>query len=725
MKRGIITIIIAFAACLFINGQVDYKAKGLSYVANGNYLEALSQFEAAKAVLQSKKVNHNAPEFIDIEKKIAYAKQCRVFSDQATQALNVLTDSDIQNAYTQCNTESDADQVQESLLSTLEKAKNALSNIKSKFSNDKVAKANLDKCAEIQSKINGFRGNFSEILAWKKALASNTLSAFEEFLSTYPSGNYSGAAKTKVKEFKEVVAWAEVSNSRDFESYAQYIKTYPDGIHAEEARQYLNQMGDEMCWSSNNEIGTTASYKDYISRYPSGKYITYAKQRLAKCQERDYWEAQRAKNTVAAFKDYIKRYPNGSYVAAANNGIDRIAETDVWNKAVQTNTIEGYQTYLNTSKKKAYKQEAEAKIAAIKHEKEVNADEVLWAKIRNATVSADFEGYLNGKVYKGHEKEARFKYNMLRAHEYPMNIANANAIVSAINEAARYGTLDTDGRTLLNEAQELSSYGKFMSVQIAENAKQYLSSFPQGAHVAEVSDAYAKMLADGMTMTVSERDYQTAVSYAVSRDAKAYVDRKYREKLSAYKKYQRSLRVEPCHFLLGVEGALSEYPFGTEVYSEDDQATVDMGIVASIGGHSNRINLEVGYSLLSGYVSARPKINLVKKKYFGDPLASRRSGSSYTDCYLYVAPEFNYFVYSVDPYSISYTDTETSVLAEVSDQYSSDDYDYPIKFYPQIDYGVRGGIGIGSDLGTFVLFGGYRFNGRYGYVGLSWYFGNK
>lgn len=734
MKRGIITVIIAFAACLIINGQVDYKSKGLSYVANGNYEEAQSQFEAAKAVLQSKKVNQNAPEFIDIEKKISYAKQCQAFSKQASKALNELTDSTLQDAFIECNSESDADQIQESLLATLEKAKNALKNIKSKFPNDKVADANLDKCTEIQSKINGFRESFSEIQAWKRTLAANSIPAFEEFLDTYPSGNYSDVARAKITEFKDVLAWAEVSSSGNYESYVQYLKSYPDGIHAEEAKKYVNQMEDEMCWSENNDIGTTDSYKDYISRYPSGKHITYAKQRLAKCQERDYWEAQSAKNTVAAYKSYLSKYPKGSYAAAAQNGIDKIGEASAWAKAEQENTIEGYQAYLNASKKKAFKKEAEAKIAAIKHEQEVNADESLWAKIKNASVSTDFENYLNSNDYKGHEKEARFKYNILKAREYPMDIVNANAIVSAFGEASKYGSLDIADKSLLNEAKELSSYGNFLKIRSMASAKQYLNSYPQGIHATDVSNAYSKMLADGMTMTVSESEYQNAISYAVSRDAKAYVDKKYHENTLAYKKYQRSLKVEPCHFLIGVEGAVAGYPYGTVLYSDEDKGFLDLGIVASIGGHSNLFNFELGYSIVTGYVSARPRINLVKKKYQGKLDASNRSGSDYSVFDLFIAPEFNYFVYAADEYSMPYTGTATPT-AEIASGQESDpftntytnnyDYDYPIKFFPQIDYGIRGGFGIGSTYGTIELFGGYRVKGKYGYVGLSWFFGNK
>lgn len=725
MKKRVWAIIVAFVVCAIALGQVDYMSKGLSYVANGNYADAQSQFEAAKAVLESKKVNKNSQEYIDIEKKISYAKQCLTYSNQASQELSKLTDSALQNAFVKCSTEDEADETVSTLLSSLEKAENALKNIQSKFSNDKEAASNLQKCSVIKGKINGFRGNFSEVLAWKKASEANMMAGYETFLEEYPKGNYASAAKAKISEFKEILAWAETSNENTYNGYVAYLKSYPKGAHAEEAKRIINELGDEACWASMNELGTTESYNNYLAQYPKGKYVTYAKQRLEKCKERDYWETQAAKNTVSAYKSYMSRYPKGTYVSAAQNGIDKIGEADAWNKATETNTIEGYQAYLNASKKKAYKQEAEAKIASIKHEQEVAADEALWAKIGNATSSTDFYGYISSNAYKGHEKEARFKYNVLRAREYPMDIANAQKIVNAFGEAIKYGTIESSDKDLMKQAQELSAYGDFTSNQNISSAKSYLMTFPQGLHLSEVSNAYSKMLADCMTMEVSESEYKDALSYAISRDAKSYVDKKYRENVAAYKKYQRSLKVEPCHLLFGLEASIEGYPYATVLYSNEDQAYFDMGVVASIGGHSNLFNLEFGYSVLSGYASVRPRINLVKKRYQGEPGSSQRYGSGYSAFDLYVAPEFNYFVYSPDLYSIPYTGTiilPTETYPEHEyDSYSSSYYDNSTRLYPQIDYGIRGGFGINS----MELFGGYRFKGKYGYVGLSWFFGNK
>lgn len=717
MKRGIFIVFLLFTTCLIITGQVDYKSKGMSYAANGNYVDAQSQFEAAKAVLQSKKVSQNAPEFIDIEKKISYAKQCLAFSKQATQALSKLTDAALQNAYTECNTESDADQVQESLLATLEKAKNALSNIRSKFSTDKVATANLARCAEIESKINGFRANFTEVLAWKNALAINTISAFEEFLSTYPNGNYSGTAKTKISEFKEVLAWADASNADNYDSYANYLKQFPKGLHSEEAKHIVNQMGDEMCWSSDNEIGTTESYKDYISRYPSGKYITYAKQRLAKCQERDYWEAQYAINTVSAYKSYLSKYPKGSYVAAAQNGIDKIGEASVWAKAEQENTIEGYQAYLNASKKKAFKKEAEERIAQIKHEQEIREDDSKWAKIANSMSSMDYLSYLTSPNYKGHTDEATARYNILIARGYPLNAEKAEDIISAYNTAMKYTTIDPGDKDKLNKAKEIVSFQNFSKNRSITSALSYLEDFPQGEYYQQVSDAVAMMKADQMDMNVTVSEYLDAIGYASSKNARTYVQNHYNQNQAAYKRYLRSLKTEPIHGLMAMDGVF---------YNMNDEIALDIAPVFSIGGRSNRLNLELGYYFRSGYAMVRPRLNLIKKNFQGELGATIRPDSQYSKFTLFVAPELVYFVKPItNEYSTPYDGyyPPETVYSSYDDLYYSDfeAESVPLEYYPRLDYGARAGIGIG----VFDFFAGYRMVSQSFYVGITWNFSSN
>lgn len=710
-KWGIFYIVFSFIACLAIYGQVNYKAKGLSYVASGQYDDAQAQFEAERAVLQSKKVNQNSPEFIDVEKMISYAKQCQAFSKQAAQALNMLTDEALQNAFEQCDDEEDADQISESLLATLERARTALTNIRSKFSTDKVAKAKLELCSDIQNKIIGFRDDFSEVQAWKTAIAANTTLSYEEFLDAYPRGNYSSSAKNKISELKESMAWAEVCRSNDYESYIEFIRLYPNGVHIEEARQTVDQMGDELLWAACKKNDTTDSYKQYIARFPSGNYIVYAQELLAKCQERDFWVAQSAKNTISAYRSYLSTYPRGAYAKEAQNGIDKINETSAWAKAVKDNTISGYQAYLNSSKTKSYRKEAEERIAQIKHTQEVEDDNSRWAKVVNSTSSLDFEAYLSSSYYKGHVDEATRMYSLLSARECPLDDDNAQDVVDFYSKAMQYSPLDSGDSERLNIAKEIVSYQNFLRSKNALTARSYLESYPGGRHFMEISDFYSKIIADSWDIDVSEPELQVAMAYAKSRDARSYVKKIYNQNQSAYRKYQRSLKVEPFHALLALDGIF---------YNMNEQLALDIAPIFSLGNRSNRLNLELGYYIRSGYAMARPRFNLVKNNYHGKP-GTTRPRNQYSRFSLFVAPEFVYFVRPLtNEYSTVYDGLFPPEPSYSYDYWESDlinsDYDTtPLEFYPRMDYGLRAGFGIKP----FDFFVGYRRISKSIYAGLT------
>ena len=67
MKKFIISVLFAIMTCIFCNAQVNYGAKGMSYVAIGDYVAAKEQFEAQRSVLDVKKVNKNSEEYIKVE----------------------------------------------------------------------------------------------------------------------------------------------------------------------------------------------------------------------------------------------------------------------------------------------------------------------------------------------------------------------------------------------------------------------------------------------------------------------------------------------------------------------------------------------------------------------------------------------------------------------------------------------------------------------------------
>lgn len=714
MKRYL--LFLSLLAISFVSySQTDFKSNGMGYVSRSDYATAKQQFEAAKALLQIKKVDRNSKEFIDIERLIVKAAESERERRVVDGILRELTEDKLLKIFTECSSEEEAEQKKELLLSTLNKAKTTLSNMVGRFPTDNVAKSQLAGCNGLEAKITDLRRGVVEILAWKEASESNTLAAYENFLMQYPNGNYAAAAKAQVRDMRDSALWSTATELQSLQGYNSYLAEFPDGLHSEEARRLIYSIGLEEEWIAAQQHDTTRDYQAYIEKYPDSRHMSAARQKLLMCQERDFWQEQAAVNTVDAYNKYMNKYPNGSYVAAAKNGIDKITETEVWNRVVSVNTIQAYESYLKTSKLLAYKREAEIAI-----------DDKKWAKIANSNKSSDFTAYLSGSGYKGHIDEAKGYEKLLQARNMNITATTASNVVAAYSEAKRYIVLGDNDNERYHKALELESYSEFERQPSYSSASSYLRSYPEGSHAVQVSDYLAKYNADRMTTSVTSSEYHTALSYAKTNSAQQYVKNKYEALLKQKDRDARRLKREPLHWSVGVQCSfnfatnlesqvytLNENGYDLEMPAKQElKPKVDYGVLVGVGGHSNRLNFEVGYNIMSSSLLARPKINIVKKKYHGTNYSKRR-GSDYSLMYFYVAPEARYYFKPLE-----YTMTPVDGNRDRADLYGFES----VKTYgPKLDYGVNIGFGIGW-VDAYV---GYLIPNKICTIGLSIYFSNK
>lgn len=686
--------------CMLSQAQADYRAKGLGYVANANYTEAKVQFEAAKALLETKKVSRNSPEFIEIERLISRADQCATSRQRiATNLKNLKDDEALRKAFSACMSDNEAMEIGQRLHASLKNAKDDLMRVVGYFPEDKVSKSQLAECDELAIKIDTYKEGVNEIIAWNNADRLGSIHSYETFLREYPDGNYAAAAKGKIRDITDENNWKEITSINTLSAYKNYLQAFPNGIHAEEAALKAKEIGEEEEWRFALEENTTAGFKRYLQAYPDSRYRAEAENNLKLCQENDVWKDALAKNTMAAYNNYLSKYSKGQYASLARNRIDKLKELDVWEKTVRENTIEAYKQYLNTSKLKAYKADAEQRIADIRHKEEVARDEIRWAGIADATNSAVFAEYLREDGnYKGHVDEAIGFERLYWAREQNISMQNASEILQAYDKAGHYVQLSSKDNERKKAAAEMVAYRWFENHKTKENATSYLREYPSGKHAAIVSDFIARSKADEMTPDVTTAEYNTALYFAKSVDAQNYVKEKYRQNVHEYKRIQRKLKTEPMHVLLGFEGTLL-FPQAFDVMSYDGAALL------SLGGHSNRFNLEAGYYIGASSIVVRPKVNLVKRKYTGPTPLGYRKASDYSLFYLYVAPDFQYFLR--DCY-FNQNEMIASEPMENTDQDYNDYYD--------------DNVGIGGTPSSSFLYaaeGTYNYGVRFGF-GFRW-----
>lgn len=709
MKNKLFVLSLLLVICFFSDAQVDYLKKGKSAAASGNYSDAIAQFTAAKNQLIVKKVDKNSNEFIEVEKLLRAATDCQSYKSKAENELKLCSEDVILGSFVDCMSEESANPVYSRLADHLRTARSNFNAIKGKFSYDKTIADRLAECDRLETILSNVVSNLPETFAWNKAVESNTVPAYESFLYSYPSGNYSAMAKKAIGDLEDERDWRSASYYGDLTSYSDYLSKHPSGKYSEQARSYVWSLGENDVWRNACEGGNSAGYEHYLSTYPEGKYASDAQAALAKCQDREFYEEQLKKGTKAAFNAYLSKYPNGQYAYEAKQQKNRIDDADEWKIAVEKNTIEAYKTYIAKSSTKAYKADAEKKIQDLKHEQEVKEDEARWASISNSTNPSDFTNYLGRTGYKGHEKEARGLARLMSARSYQIDETTASTVVESYENASRYITLPEADKARLAQAKELSAYAEYSLSKSETAARRYLSDYPSGAHATEVSNTLARTLADKMTSSTTENEYQSALSYASNSGVRDYVQSKYQDIQKQKKAEERKLNREPFHFMVGAR--LMTIP---------SYKAYDYAPFISLGGNSNRLNLEAGYYVKNGWAFVSPKVNIIKKSYSGSPFVrSGRKGGDYSAFSFYVAPEFYYDVNGVqNPDAvIEYYD---GYEEDTSGEYELIDYS---ALFPTINYDFGARVGFCA---TYVdLFIGYLVNSGSVTAGVTFYFSNK
>jgi cell division protein FtsN len=71
---------------------------------------------------------------------------------------------------------------------------------------------------------------------WEKARAANSADAYEQFLKSYPNGEFTAQAQARLKELNEEHDWQKARDADTPEAYQAFLKQYPEGKWTEEAR---------------------------------------------------------------------------------------------------------------------------------------------------------------------------------------------------------------------------------------------------------------------------------------------------------------------------------------------------------------------------------------------------------------------------------------------------------------------------------------------------------
>ncbi len=736
--------------------QQDYLRKANREIVRGDYVSAERQLNAHKALLDSKKTNKNSDEYINVEKKLNRIKRCIGLKQTAVTSMRGYTLEFCDSLVSSAADSEEAKETISTICNELLRAQGCCSEIRTYFPEDTLARNMGNQCQSMLDFLSNI--DVEELEIWRSVCEEDTPDSYASFISLYPGSIRSQFAKARIREFEDNALWKVYVDSQTYENCKAYLTAFPDGLHVEQAQNDFIVLEENWYWESAKD---REGLLQYMSKYPDGRYFTEASDKVKHMDDMDSWYEANTVNTIYAYEKYLRNYPEGYYTVPAKNAIDKIKDKEDWDKAVTLDTKEAYREYLNSSPLMAYRDEAESRIADLEHLENVSADKARWESIKDSTDPQVFHNYINDDTpYKdpANLNEANFNYNLFKAKDLYALHGDSQKILSYFNAALLHKDLPAEFEVMYDEINEKVLYDKFMAASNESNADAYLSQY--SVRASEINHKMCMLIADSMTISSSlERLKESAMKYAKNQKDIDYVEDRYQ----AYKKQQDKMNKklqkqaaaeakkaeaeaerakkalataspsvsrssssvtstsssttrptsttstssvtkspsvkassvkEPLHMIFGLEGA--------STYEGDHLMLTPL---LSLGGHSNRINLEFGYTLNVGFISeeelsfldptvvVRPRWNIVKEKYKGGS-GTKRKAKDYSNFYMYIAPEVH-----LDPVKLSNKDY-TSMMC---------------------DYGARFGIG----LAPFDFFVGYSVNRGSTYCGVTLYLSRK
>jgi hypothetical protein len=115
---------------------------------------------------------------------------------------------------------------------------------------------------------------------WSKAIATNTIGAYQEFLAKYPTDVHATDARSRIVKLQDEQAWTAAQLASSVDGYQQYLSAEPNGAHAQTARTEIETRQRAGAWQTLQGNENAASLQSFLQKYPSGDESDQARAKL-------------------------------------------------------------------------------------------------------------------------------------------------------------------------------------------------------------------------------------------------------------------------------------------------------------------------------------------------------------------------------------------------------------------------------------------------------------
>ncbi len=116
---------------------------------------------------------------------------------------------------------------------------------------------------------------------WNKALAANTLGAYQNFVAHHGSSKYAADARGRVLALEDDQAWSQAQLADTLKGYQDYLRREGGGVHVPDALYRITALERAQGWQSLPKDAPSDSLQAFLQKYPQGPESNEARQRLA------------------------------------------------------------------------------------------------------------------------------------------------------------------------------------------------------------------------------------------------------------------------------------------------------------------------------------------------------------------------------------------------------------------------------------------------------------
>ena len=231
----------------------------------------------------------------------------------------------------------------------------------------------------------------AETALWEGAVALDTVPAYRDYLRRYPTGQFAGLAETAIAAIiaepnrADRLAEDALALTRDqrrsIQQNLSLLDFNPrgiDGIFGPGTRSAITN------WQQDGGFAQTS----YLTAEQINRIEAQAARRAAQIEaeaerqraeqerlDRAYWEETGASGDEAGFRAYLDRFPDGLFAEDAADQLTLIEDIKrraaaaedraAWDRIRTNDNLRGYENYLRVFPEGAFRDEAQARIAAL------------------------------------------------------------------------------------------------------------------------------------------------------------------------------------------------------------------------------------------------------------------------------------------------------------------------------------------------------------------------